>query len=841
MLMRKKIALIFSAVLILATVSASVGPSYASVTPTLSMTTNNNNDSVQLSISGDANAGVVLYYTKTNVGQQVSSLGTTNSSGQLTATVSTSEYGIASGSSVYITVGGINGARSATVAWPVSTTTGTFSLSQTSVVMTVGQTTSISVQNNTTGSVYLSNNSNPPVANVNINGNQVSITALGYGSTVVMLCAQSSSTKCASAYVAVQNGSVQALSFSISNVTVSPNQNVPITISGGTGVYTVLSNSNSTAIQTSISSSIITLTANSTTGTAAITVCSSDMSSCGIINATAGSASTVPLTFSQTSPTLSIGQSLTLAISGGSSSTYYVSANTNTSAVQTSISSGSLLLTGLASGTATITVCSSAGSCGSLTATVGYTSDGGPFKLNQTSISLLVGQVLSVTASGGTTPYSLGYNSGNVFQASLNGNVVTLSGIAVGSSTLTVCTAGGACALLSVTVNASGSGTPMSFSQNSVSLNVGGAAAVTITGGGGYYVSNSTSQNIASVQISGSIAIISALAGGSTNVSICQSGGQCSILFISVSASSGAASLPTFSQTSPVVSVSQTASVALSGGASNSYYITGNSNPNALLPSINGTTLTLTGQTAGSATVVVCAASNSCSPLTVTVNAVAGTPPTFNPGSLSLTVGQTQTAAISGNGGYTLSNNTNNSVATVQISGSTITVSAVSQGTSSASICQSGGQCATFSISVSSAASNPASSTPGQPSNTLINDHGAIFLIVGQTKIPFASMKAFSGLGYSLTNVVKGDASGYQLNSTVLKSPTQAHPDGTWIQSGKVVFYVAATGYIPVPTWSIFLSNGGNAKFIVKANASDLKDPRPIIAAMTVNDSRVGK
>ncbi len=125
------------------------------------------------------------------------------------------------------------------------------------------------------------------------------------------------------------------------------------------------------------------------------------------------------------------------------------------------------------------------------------------------------------------------------------------------------------------------------------------------------------------------------------------------------------------------------------------------------------------------------------------------------------------------------------------------------------------------------------------PSGTLVSDRGAIYLIIGQTKLGFASMKAFTGLGYSLKNVVKGNASAYSLSKTILKSATQAHPDGSWIISGKVVFYVSASGYIPVPSWDIFLSNGGKAQYIVKANRADLKDKRPIASPMTANDNRL--
>ncbi len=99
-------------------------------------------------------------------------------------------------------------------------------------------------------------------------------------------------------------------------------------------------------------------------------------------------------------------------------------------------------------------------------------------------------------------------------------------------------------------------------------------------------------------------------------------------------------------------------------------------------------------------------------------------------------------------------------------------------------------------------------------------------------------MKAFLGLGYSLKNVVFGDVSAYVKADFVLSSVKLAHSSGTWILNKKTVYYVVSSGLIPVPSWEIFLNNGGLAKYLVKANAYDLKLNR--LELMIEGDSRVG-
>jgi hypothetical protein len=644
----------FAAVLsVFAMIFVLAGNAFAAVTPTFSAAGTGDGDTVQITATGDANASVLLDYNKTNIGPTIQYIGTTNTSGMLSVTESTASLAVASGSTAYVT---IDSAASPVITWPIGTSTGNFSFSQTSVVLGVGSSATINALNSS-GSIYLSNNSNPSAANISISGSQITIYGNTAGSTTSTLCEVGNSSTCASLYITVGSSSTSALTFSINTVTVAPGQSVPITITGGnTGLYTVLNNSNSSVIQTNISSNIITLSTSTTSGTAAITVCSSDMAACGVINATAGSASTLPVVFSQTNPTLSLGQSLNVSISGGSATIYYLSANTSPSIINAVVSGSTLELIGDSTGSSNITVCSSGGSCATLIATVGYTSTGGTLTLSQSAVSLLVGQVLSITASGGTSPYNIVNNSSTLFQASLNGNVVTLSGLALGSGYMYVCSSGGSCVELNVVVNSSGSGTAITFTPSSAAtVAVGASTTLTIAGSGGYYVSTSTNAALASITINGSIATVTGLQAGSENVSVCESSGQCAILFVSVGTTTSTTA-PTLSQTSATLAVGQSQAITVTG-ATGSYYVSANSNPTDVAVTLVGSTLTAFGLANGSSTVTVCASGGSCTNITVTVgtgtsSAVSFAIPTLPVSVLNQSYSE-QLAATGGSGSYT--------------------------------------------------------------------------------------------------------------------------------------------------------------------------------------------
>ena len=603
-------------------------------TPILSLA-NSEGDNVTITVTADPNSSVILGYQKSTGGNYLQALGTTNANGNFSTTISTATYSILPSSLIYVKV---NNSQSATVSWPYTLTSGTgaITLNKTGLVLPVGQSSTLTVNNLGSNILYLLSNSNPQIANVNISGTNVTVSPNTYGQTVFTICVLGTSSNCASAYITVQNSGAQALTFSQNSLTIAYNQSATVSILNGTntsGAYSVLSNSNPSIVSTSISGSIITLTANNNSGTATITVCSTDMSSCGIVTANAGNVTSTGLTFSQNTPTLLIGQTLSVNISGGSN--YNISSNSNSSVVAANInnSNNTVSLVANTTGSSVITVCSSEGNCNSLTATVGYASTGGPITLSQNNLWLQVGQSVSVTVSGGNMPYSILNNTNTNFQATLNNNIVTLTGISAGSASMNVCSSGGACVALAVLVNGVSTSNQLTFSNNNLALNVGATSTVSLFGGSGYYISNSNNQNVATFSVNASTVSISALSAGSASATVCQASGQCGVIYVAITSPNPSSNIPpAFSPNNPTIGVGQILNVTISGGSgsvtSGSYYISSNSNSTIVQANVVANNLSLNAQKVGSSVIIVCASANSCSSLSVTVTALA---PTNNP------------------------------------------------------------------------------------------------------------------------------------------------------------------------------------------------------------------
>ena len=598
----------------------------ASITPTLSVYGTGNGDSVQVNVTGDPNSSVILYYSSTTGGQQFYSLGSTDASGNFSTNVSSSSYGIASGSPVHVTLNGINGIPSATVMWPIVTSVNTsqMTLSQNGLILGVGQSNIVTVTNSP-GSLFISTNTNPSVANANISGTSLTINASAIGSTLITVCPTGTTSGCPSVSVVVQNSGAQTLIFSQNNITLSSGQNTPITVSGGNGYYNIINNSNPSFVQASVNASTINLSTTATAGSAAVTVCSTDMSACGIINISISGTSSA-LTFNQTNPTLSIGQSLGVVVYG-SSGTYYISSNSSPSVVQANISSNVLTIYGIATGSSIISVCASSGGCSQLSVIVSYssTNSGSSVILSQTSLNLTPNQSSVVTVTGGTAPYVLPVSSGGIFQASIIGNTLTVTGLYAGSTQISVCSSNGGCSLLYLTVSGgtSTNGSQISLSQSTVSLTAGQNTTVSVYGNGSYYLASNSNPSVANATLSGSNVTISGISYGTTNLSICQSGGQCISIYVTVTTSNtsttGGTSFLNISQSNPTMLAGQTSTVSVSGGSGSLYNVAYNSNSTIALASVSGNTLSIAGLKNGYAVIVVCDSVNDCAPVSVIV------------------------------------------------------------------------------------------------------------------------------------------------------------------------------------------------------------------------------
>lgn len=115
--------------------------------------------------------------------------------------------------------------------------------------------------------------------------------------------------------------------------------------------------------------------------------------------------------------------------------------------------------------------------------------------------------------------------------------------------------------------------------------------------------------------------------------------------------------------------------------------------------------------------------------------------------------------------------------------------------------------------------------TQTAPCGQLAKEGQGIFILTGKdkVKIPFTTMAAFNGLGYNLKNVQTMNLSGYRLaTGYFLSSATQEHPWCSWLKwRDGTVYYHHPTGMIPVPSWSVFLSNGGAESLILPMNKAD--------------------
>jgi Putative peptidoglycan binding domain len=339
-------------------------PFVHAATPTLSLS-NVGGDSVQMTVSADPNASVMFYYNiGSSSGMQVTTLGTTNSSGGFSMTVSSASYSINSGSSVYVIV---NGQQSSMQSWPYTAATGMPTLSQSSVTIGLGQTTTITSQGNGTA-VYMISNSNPSIATVQTNGStQITATGNQTGVTTASICYVGTASNCASLYITVQASSVQGLSFSQNNISVASGQNTTVSLSGGSGSYNITNNSNPAAVSLGLTGNIISVYGVAT-GSSNVTVCDSSKTCATLYVSVNSTTSTGGVVFGTSNPTVILGQSVNIAISG--SSNYFVSANSNTNVVQANISGNALVLYGVALGSSSLTVCGSSGGCNTIYVTV---------------------------------------------------------------------------------------------------------------------------------------------------------------------------------------------------------------------------------------------------------------------------------------------------------------------------------------------------------------------------------------------------------------------------------------------------------------------------------------
>lgn len=338
-----------------------------------------------------------------------------------------------------------------------------------------------------------------------------------------------------------------------------------------------------------------------------------------------------------------------------------------------------------------------------------YTSS---LSLSQTNLQLTIGQNFTITAS---TQVYVAYNSNSsVLGASTNNTQVNLTANTNGVSQLTLCGANAGCTTVNVTVGTGGSSqNQITFSQNTVTLQNGQSTAVTIYGGpiNSYYVSSNSNSNAVSTSINGStLTLYSNNYSGSSTITICASGypNNCGTLPVTTNANYGSLSV---SQNTLTVPRYQSRTVTIYGGSGNYFISNGSANTYNSTNAINGATLTITGNTDyGSSTIIVCDASNTSNCTSISATFSSGTTASVNGLSFSIPLfrGQSLQVAITNPTGssYYISSNSNSGIVSASVSGSSVRVNGLANGSSDIIVCQSTTSvCGKISVSVGAATS----------------------------------------------------------------------------------------------------------------------------------------
>ena len=243
--------------------------------------------------NADANATVSLYEKQSaSLWSVISSWGQTSSSGSFSATQPLAFDGSGNALQLYVMVDGLQSSIVNVYSSGTCTTncgTGTLSLSQMLVNLSTNQTNVVTAYP-TSGNIYVSGNSNANAVNYSLNGNQITVTGVATGSSIITVCSNGGS-QCGTITVSVNGATTTGITFDNSSPTVTLGQSLNVNIYSSTGSsngFYVSSNSNANSVNVTQSGSTLTIYGQQV-GTASISVCQTGTSFCGTLSVTVGS------------------------------------------------------------------------------------------------------------------------------------------------------------------------------------------------------------------------------------------------------------------------------------------------------------------------------------------------------------------------------------------------------------------------------------------------------------------------------------------------------------------------------------------------------------------------
>ena len=270
----------------------------------------------------------------------------------------------------------------------------------------------------------------------------------------------------------------------------------------------------------------------------------------------------------------------------------------------------------------------------------------GYLSLNPSGLSMLVGQVVNVSASAGSNLFLVDNPDSTVASTSIVDSNIKVMANKIGTTNMIICAPNIGCNTLyvsvgSVTTFAGINPTPIlspmttiqpqtyqpsiSLNQSSTTLNVGDNQILPISGSGIFGISSNSNLRVAFANISGSNLNVKAISSGIANVGVCSvndiSVMACVNLIVNVN------KINNLSSSSPNVSLSDS-DIKLNIGQSKlisiygngGYYISQNSGASSVSANISGSILNVTGITSGGSNISVCIQTDKCTSVYVYIS-----------------------------------------------------------------------------------------------------------------------------------------------------------------------------------------------------------------------------
>ena len=337
------------------------------------------------------------------------------------------------------------------------------------------------------------------------------------------------------------------------------------------------------------------------------------------------------------------------------------------------------------------------------------------------TLTLAPGASQEFTIGGGKAPYSAASDNSAIAIVWVNGNLLDVGGVAAGSAGVTIRDSAGASVKVALSVSSSPAKDLYTTAPSSITVAIGSAWAQTysIDGGTGPYTVTSSNTLIATVAMAGNNYIVTGVSAGTTNILIRDSAGGTVNVSVSVAVAS---SLPLYTTAPPSLTLGIGPVGAdqpyLVGGGTGPYTATSD-NSNVAAVSLQGVNLTITGLTAGTASIFVRDSAGTIVTLRVTVVGAAIVPLfTTAPPSVTIAISSTQTYGVGGGTGPYTATSSNASVADVTLVGNSLKVTGITAGSANVVIRDSQGATVNVAVTVPAASTVPLFTT-APPSVTI--------------------------------------------------------------------------------------------------------------------------